>query len=305
MALSSQEAENGSESQRESTSLDIGLSKKPSHQRIGSDVAHLADFDGTVYDGDVGQLAAQHERSQELGFDDIDDFLDKVKHRRNEKENLSRGSEKANIIAEESNSDIETIEEILVESQDSERVKNGFKEVANELYKRGNVLEIVTAGINMAAENILNGSQAAVTGAELEEENEFYNINYCGGLEKPSRIKESMQDVGEYAPIAVGDSATDAEFMEESVKAGGQAIAIEPGAVEYASVDASEDKNYETVGVIQLIFDELYSTGSKNMAKQRAEDFLDDKDYALSEVEPGEGWNAMTLEALSVYEEVK
>lgn len=303
MALSARDSDE--KSGHNDSKLDIGLEPKHSHQRIGEDVAHLADFDGTVYDGDVGQLAAMHDRSHELGFDDITDFLEKVDYRRNERENISRGSEKASIIVEESNSDIETIENILIDSQNSDKVKNGFKDVANELYSRGNMLEIVTAGVDVAAENILNGSQAAVTGAELEDEGGKIEVNYCGREEKPSRISESMEGVGEYTPIAVGDSATDADFMQDSVEAGGQSIAIEPGAALYASVDASKDENYETVGVLQLIFDELYSTGSMEMAEERANEFLQNKDYNLSEAEPGENWNAMTLKALSVYEEVK
>lgn len=303
MALSAQDSDE--KSRHNDSKLDMGLEPKPSHQRIGEDVAHLADFDGTVYDGDVGQLAAMHDQSHELGFDDITDFLEKVDYRRSERENISRGSEKASIIVEESNSDIETIENILIDSQNSDKVKKGFKDVANELYSRGNMLEIVTAGVGVAAENILNGSQAAVTGAELEDEGGKMEVNYCGREEKPYRISESMEEVGRYTPIAVGDSPTDADFMQESVEAGGQSIAIEPGAAPYASVDASTDENYESVGVLQLIFDELYSTGSMEMAEERADEFLQNKDYNLSEVEPGENWNAMTLKALSVYEEVK
>ncbi|MFB6190508.1 MAG: haloacid dehalogenase-like hydrolase [Candidatus Nanohaloarchaea archaeon] len=284
------------------------LDPASSHEKIGSPVVHLPDFDGTVYNGDVGQLAAEHEESHVLGFRDIDDFLGKVDKRRSNRPELSRGSEKANIIEENSTGDVEEIERILTESQDPDRIKTGFQDVAPELYRRGNLVEVVTAGVDIAARNILNGSMASVTGARLKQNGDGVEVEqYCGRREKPYRVGEVLEEEGveDATPIAVGDSSTDGDYMKESLEAGGQAIAIEPGAVDYASIDASGDADYETVSVLHVIMDELYSTGSREQAKNRAENYLEDRDYDLADVEATHNWNAMTLEGLSVYEEVK
>ncbi|MFB6147417.1 MAG: hypothetical protein ABEJ66_00895, partial [Candidatus Nanohaloarchaea archaeon] len=164
------------------------LEPSPSHWNIGNTVVHLPDFDGTVYSGDVGQMAAGHAESSTIGFRDIDDFLGKVERRREVREDISRGSEKASIIEEESSTSLERVERVLSESQDPELVKNGFKQMAPELYSRGSVLEIVTAGVDVAAESILNGSHASVTGAELRENGDGVEVvSYCGRSEKPYR----------------------------------------------------------------------------------------------------------------------
>jgi phosphoserine phosphatase len=284
--------------------LEMGLESTPSYDRIGQTVVHLPDFDGTIYAEDIGQLASQHHQSHLLGFEDVDDFLEKVKRRREDKEELSRGSEKANIIVEESEADISDINDVLVDSQRPEKIKGGFRDSAKEMYKRGNMIAIVTAGVDTAAKNILNGSQAKIIGANLFEDAGVIDAEYCGREEKPVRIRENV-DLESYAPIAVGDSATDAEFLKESAEAGGQAIAIEEGAIEYATIDASDDVNYETLGVLQILLDELYTTGSSRQAQMRAEEFLQDKEYDLTEVDMAKNWNAMTLEAVSAYNEVR
>ncbi|MFB6100175.1 MAG: hypothetical protein ABEK16_02775 [Candidatus Nanohalobium sp.] len=287
--------------------LKIGLEEMPSHQRYGNDVAHLVDFDGTVYDGDVGQLAAQHDESHIIGVENLDDFSTKVDERRNGREDISRGSEKANIIVEESDADLDEIERVLTESQNTEHIRGGFSDLLEheDIYMRDSEIEIVTAGVNAAATDLLEDYDIGVTGADIKQNGEGYEADYCGRSEKPGRISDSMSNLDQFAPIAVGDSATDADFMDDSVRAGGQAIAIEEGAEPYASVIASEDSNYETVSVLHLIFDELYSTSSIESAEKRAEMFLGDKNYELAEVEPGRHWNAATLEALSAYERVR
>ncbi|MFB6147418.1 MAG: hypothetical protein ABEJ66_00900, partial [Candidatus Nanohaloarchaea archaeon] len=111
--------------------------------------------------------------------------------------------------------------------------------------------------------------------------------------------------IQEATPIAVGDSPTDSEYMKKSVAAGGQAIAIEEGATDFASVDASGDTGYETVSTLHVILDELYSTGSTEKARMRADSYLEGRDYDLADVEATENWNSMTLKALGVYEEVR
>lgn len=291
-------------SARDSQALDPATS----YEKIGSPVVHLPDFDGTVYNGDVGRLAANHKESHILGFKDIDDFLGKVDERRSNRSDLSRGSEKANIIEEHSKGDVEEIERILTESQDPDRVKTGFQEVEPELYRRGNLIEIVTAGVDVAAEQTMNGSMASVTGAKLKQNGDGIEVErYCGKHEKPYRVREVLEEEGveDAAPIAVGDSSTDAEYMAQSVEAGGQSIAIEAGALDHASIDASGDADYETVSVLHVILDELYSTGDREKARNRAENYLEGRDYDLADVEATDNWNAMTLEGLSVYEEVK
>lgn len=303
----------GARTQRDSQGEDLGerrdiLEPTPSHENVGNTVVHLPDFDGTVYEGDVGQLAAGHDESHRLGFDDIDDFLDKVGERRNGRPEISRGSEKANIIEELSPASIDDVDRVLTESQDPGMVKPGFKHMAPEIYRRGNIVEIVTAGVSSGAEHLLNGSYASVIGAELKENGDGVEVDrYCGRKEKPERVREALEDQGLEAvtPIAVGDSPTDGDYMEESVESGGQAIAVEEGAVDFASIDASADENYETAAVLHVIMDELYSTGSREQAKMRAEEYLEDRDYDLAEAEATENWNAMTLEGLSVYEEVR
>ncbi len=80
--------------------LEMGVESTPSYDRIGQTVVHLPDFDGTVYAEDVGQLASQHHQSHLLGFEDVDDFLEKL-IREVEEIVLTRGSEGAEVVTNE------------------------------------------------------------------------------------------------------------------------------------------------------------------------------------------------------------
>lgn len=275
-------------------------------------LVHAMDFDGTIYDADLGMNAAWHPDSDVLGYTGPDAFEDAVGEIRGSDDAISRGSELARIIERDGTGDLASVRDVLTEAQDPEDVKDGYLDLAGSL-PEGSPMVVVTAGVEDGAAYLLDergDDRSGVEGARLRQDpdGEVSVERYCGNREKPVRTIEHLsgQDADPEASIvSVGDSQTDSWLLKYARSTGGQAIAIEDGALPDATIDATADTDYQEVGTLQTVLDTLYREDDMEAAYEDGLAFAEDNGYDLSdEVGPTELANPITEQALAVYDAV-
>lgn len=284
----------------------------PLFGRPGETLVHAMDFDGTIYDADLGMNAAEHEDSDALGYSGPRDFEDSVGEIRGADDAISRGSELARIIERDGHGDLETVQDVLTEAQDPEDVKDGYLDLADSL-PDGSPMVVVTAGVEDGAAYLLDergDDRSGVEGARLSEgpDGEVGVERYCGNREKPVRTIEhlSERDTDPDASIvAVGDSQTDSWLLKYARSTGGQAMAIEEGALPDATIDATADTDYEEVGTFQVVLDTLYREDDLRAAYEDGLKYAEDNGYDLSDEISATGLaNPLTEQAVAVYDAV-
>lgn len=226
--------------------------------------------------GDVGRNISEHPRSRVAGFEDPEDFDEKME-RISERDDVSHSSQLVWWLANRSETDdIEELEELAVEAQVPEDYPEGFTFFNQFMYDKPVSCDLVTASwqrpVERAVEEQMNGYAPDVIGGRLRQNGAGIEVEeFCGGDEKAERInQERGVDVASVPSFAYGNSPGDRPMMEPAAEAIGR-----DRAYEFATLYTPDDPGFWTRGVLGVGGHELASGGELEDAMEEMRRFLE------------------------------
>jgi phosphoserine phosphatase len=226
---------------------------------------------------------------------------------------VSRGAEFAAILDRDATVGVDEVARIVNEAQEVDRVREGFGPMLDAVEGPA---WVVTAGPVGTDRRIGAGHLLAevgrpdvrVLGSELADDPDggVRVVRYCGREQKIPRIEAALGESLSGRPsVVAGDSATDAPMMD----AAAQSWALGDGALETATIDATEDRHYRGVAVSAVILDAFHAGDDPGerveRARTRARGLLSETARTLPPLGRGPRADDLTLAVTTLYDELR